>query len=384
MDKASTGSVSASAQQDVIFMPVERLLLDEENPRLASGTGGDTQEDLLRVLWTEMAVDELALSIAANGFFKEEPLFVVPENSHAPEDKRKYVVIEGNRRLAAVILLRDKSLREKLGATELPGLSAEERAKLDRLPVSIYQNRKQLWEYYGFRHINGPKPWDAYSKAKYVADVHENYNISLKEIANRIGDRHATVARLYRGYKLLEQAEKQTSFAKEDRVRNRFYFSHLYTAADQQEFQRFLGITADDSLKRNPVAKAKLSKLEELMVWLYGSKTKNREPLVHTQNPDLNILREVISKPNGLSALRAGYSLARAYEIGFGDKRRFREALTRAKEELQQAKATVTPGFTGEPDLYETMGDIIQVAETIRTEMDAILGKKKSRPSRVS
>jgi len=60
------------------WVPVEQLLLDTDNPRLASGAGGKTQEDLLRLLWTEMAVDEVAFSIAANGFFPEEPLLVIP------------------------------------------------------------------------------------------------------------------------------------------------------------------------------------------------------------------------------------------------------------------------------------------------------------------
>jgi len=371
MGKAHAASDGDAKKRSIEPIEVEKLLLDYDNPRLASGTGADTQKDLVKVLWNEMAVDEVALSIAANGYFPEEPLLAVPHNpNETTEARKKYVVVEGNRRLAAVMLLRDASLRKEIGAIDLPVISSSDRAALTTLPVSIYGSREELWQYFGFRHINGPKPWDAFSKANYVADVHEKYGVRLKEIAESIGDRHATVVRLYRGYKILEQAEKRCGFTKQDAFRNRFYFSHLYTAADQPEFQKFLGITAEASLKSNPVPRSRVSQLREFMLWLYGSKSAKKEPIVRTQNPDLNTLRAVISAPSSLAALRAGYSLERAFEISVGDTRRFREALTKAREDLLQAKATVTTGYNGEPDLYEMIRDILLVAGTISSEME--------------
>jgi hypothetical protein len=242
--------------EGIRLVAVDKLLLDDENPRLASGLGGDTQEDLLKVLWTEMSVDEVALSIAANGFFPEENLFVVPQNPKEKDEREKrYIVVEGNRRLAAVRLLRDEKLRERIKATDLPKITAHARAALDTLPVAVYKNRQDLWEYFGFRHINGPKPWDSFSKAKYISDVKDNYKIPLEEIARKIGDQHSTVKKLYRGYVVLLQAESQAGFDRADIIRNKFYFSHLYTALDQQGYQEFLDITPENSLKPHPVKK---------------------------------------------------------------------------------------------------------------------------------
>lgn len=354
-------------------IPIDNLLLDMENPRLTSGAGGTRQLDLLRVLWTEMAVDEIALSIAANGFYRQEPLLAIPKNPERINPQTdKFIVVEGNRRLAAALLLRDANLRRQIRATDLPVIDGTAHRKLNQIPVLIYPTRQSLWSYLGFRHINGTQPWDAFSKAKYVANVHENFSVSLDEIAERIGDAHKTVKRLYRGYKILEQAETHTEFSREDRIRNRFYFSHLYTATDQPEFQRFLGISSEGSLQPNPVSRSKLPALLELMIWLYGQRSTGKNPLVQTQNPDLNLLRQAISKPTSLSALRSGYSLQRAYEISIGDNRRFRDALIAAKEELQQAKATVTTGYTGEEDLYTTVVDITRYAESLKEEMDQI------------
>ena len=174
----------------------------------------------------------------------------------------------------------------------------------------------------------------------------------------------------------MEQAEQKAGFSREDRVRNKFYFSHLYTAVDQIEFQKFLGIDSDNSLKPNPVPRSKLSELKELMTYLYGNRSANVEPLVRTQSPDLSLLRDVISKPASLSAIRSGLPLDRAFAISIGDKRRFRESLIRAKEELQQARGTVTKGYAGEDDLFEAMTDIGLYAGKIRGEMEEIRTKK--------
>lgn len=357
----------------IVPIPIEQLLLDTENPRLAWRNRDNTQTDMVKLLWAEMAVDEVAFSIAENGYFRSEPLFVIAQNpDELDPTRRKFVVVEGNRRLAAVMLLREEKLREKVRATDLPIISDERRASLDSLPAIVYSDREQLWTTIGFRHINGIKPWDSFSKAKYIAEVHEKFNVPLEEIAKKIGDRHATVVRLYRGYKILEQAETQAGFDKEDRERNRFYFSHLYTAADQKEYQEFLGIKPDTSLKPNPVPKSKLPYLAELMTYLYGRKSTGQKPLVQTQNPDLNILREVISKPGSLSALRSGSSLEEAHKVAIGDRRRFGDALTRAKVELQNAKATVTTGYAGEEELYKTVQDISKLTDSLKNEMSLI------------
>jgi hypothetical protein len=227
---------------NIQHIPVGQLLLDPENPRLESFNPSTDQRELAKILWREMAVDEVAFSIAENGFFKEEPLFAIPAPKETKENgEPRYYVVEGNRRLTAVKLLLSSELREYARATDLPTLSAARKHELTTLPVSVYKKKEDLWEYFGFRHVNGPKEWDSLSKAAYVAKVRREYGQSLDDIARKIGDQHSTVERIYRGIVLLEQAERSTAFRREDRVRNRFYFSHLYTAAGYPEILEFLG-----------------------------------------------------------------------------------------------------------------------------------------------
>ena len=347
---------------DVQRIPLDDLHLDLSNPRLADFPKEQSESNLLRLLWHEMAVDELALSIAENGFFDHEPLF-------AAREEKKLVVIEGNRRLAAVKLLRDASLRKKLGATDLPKITAKRRRELETLPV-IVSTRGNLWQFIGFKHVNGPQSWDSFAKAKYINWVHNSLKIPLSQIAAQIGDRHDTVLRLNHGYQVLQQAEKIGAFSINDRWKNHFSFSHLYTGLSYPGISSFIGISSKSD-KANPVPKTKQKNLRHLFEWLYGSKSKNLQPVVQSQNPDLRVLDEVLQSKEAAAALSSGLPLQTARDIGRGDERVFREALQQAKHALQNARGTLPTGFSGGKSEIETAEDILDLAELVVEEMRA-------------
>src|SRR5262245_24532995 len=100
--------------REIVPRPVADLRLDPENPRLALETGA-TQLAILKAMYANEALDELALSFARNGYFWEEPLVIVPAS-----ERSKFVVVEGNRRLAALKLLLNSQLRERIGVTDFP------------------------------------------------------------------------------------------------------------------------------------------------------------------------------------------------------------------------------------------------------------------------
>lgn len=154
---------------NVVYMRIalDKLLLDATNPRLAELGIPDnaSQLELLKALWDEMAVEEVAMPIAYSGYFEHEPLFVEDSGNGT------YVVIEGNRRLAAVKLLVDAALRQKVKAIKLPAIDSARAAQLAELPV-IVTTREDTWRYLGFKHVNGPATWGSYAKAQYIAHVH--------------------------------------------------------------------------------------------------------------------------------------------------------------------------------------------------------------------
>ena len=240
--------VAVPANSGYKKIELSKLMLDSTNPRLAElGIPPmASQFELLKALWDEMAVEEVAMSIAYSGYFPHEPLFVEDTGDGS------FVVIEGNRRLAAVKLLVDASLRQKVKATRLPSIDSTAEAKLAELPV-IVTTREESWRYLGFKHVNGPATWGSYAKAQYIAYVHNNYDVPLEDIAAQIGDGNSTVLRMYRGLMIVEQAEKAKVFSRSDIAKNKFSFNYIYTGMDYPGIVGFLGLRTKGTTPEKPV-----------------------------------------------------------------------------------------------------------------------------------
>jgi hypothetical protein len=344
-------------------LATSELHFDRQNPRLAEYglTKKSTDEEILAVLWDAMDVRELVQSISASGYFPHEPVIVAKEDG-------KYVVIEGNRRLAAVRVLLDPDFAKAKG-WEMPALTKEARNKLLNLPV-VHSDREGSWRYLGFKHVNGPAKWSSYAKAKYIGDVHRNYKIPLEDIANQIGDRHKTVQRLYRGLMVIEQAERSKVYDREDRFRQRFAFSHLYTGLDYDGISSFLSLSSADAESKTPVPKEKIKELGEFCTWLYGSKRENKAPLVESQNPHLRQLDAVLKSREAVAAIRSGVDLNKAFEISRPSSAVFEESLLSAKRELTTARAHLTTGYDKSEALLRIAGSIAEIADDIYNELD--------------
>lgn len=344
---------------------VEELYLDAKNPRLAgTDLSVDDQQEIVEVLWQDRAVIEIVDSIVASGYWKHEILF-------ATRELGKLVVIEGNRRLTAVKLLLDDELRQRVGLARIPSLSPAQRQQLQTLPV-VECSREDLWQYIGFKHVNGPQDWDSIAKAQFIASVHNEYSVPLETIARTIGDRHDTVKRLYRGLMVLDQAERTGKFDREDRWNTRFAYSHLWTGLGYSNIQSYLGLNLENSFSRNPVPNNRLDRLSDLCVWLYGSKKLNKAPLIRSQNPDLRTLDEVLGSKDGVAALNAGLPLDTSLKASRGDPRLFREALVVAEQKLKDARGLVMTGYRGELDLLNKGHAISTIADSIVVDMEKL------------
>jgi hypothetical protein len=373
MARTSNSKEAPSKIGEYDRLPQADLNFDAQNPRLIEyvGKAKPSQPDLLGVLWDLMAVDEIAMSIAASGFWDHEPLLVVKEN-------KKWVVIEGNRRLAAVRLLLNAELRASVHATDLPKATKAISRELEKLPV-IKTTRDKAWKYIGFKHVNGPARWGSYSKAQYIATVHNEQGVALKDIAKQIGDRHRTVQRLYRALTVVEQAEKTKAFDRADRYQSHFSFSHLTTGLEYDGIANFLSIKNESDESKSPVPKSKIKELGELFTWMYGSKSRELPPKVETQNPHLRQLNEVLESKEATKSLRAGMPLHLALEVSYGDEQVFQNSLIRAKESLQKARGTQTSGDDGSTDLLNLGQDIAELANDLVDEMERKRTKKRRR-----
>ena len=90
---------------------------------------------------------------------------VVDASAGVVENGRK-IVIEGNRRLAAVKAILEPSAilnggmnryKERITQKLLDDLT-------NNLPIIILNSREDTWRYIGFKHVNGAVKWDSYAK----------------------------------------------------------------------------------------------------------------------------------------------------------------------------------------------------------------------------
>ena len=353
---------------EIKLVSVSDLTFDRKNPRLAEFDIVDNEADIIKVLWDTMDVQELILSITASGYFQHEPVIVAEESG-------RNIVIEGNRRLAAVRLLLEPGIGKDLNA-KIPEISSDRRKSLRKIPT-LLSSRKSAWRYLGFKHVNGPAKWGSYAKSNYIANVHRNYGVPLDDIARQIGDTHNTVRRLYRGLMVVEQAERVGAFQRSDRWRGHFAFSHLYAGLHYPGVSAFLNLRPASDEERAPVPENKKAELRELLVWLYGSKSEKKPPVIQSQNPHLRQLDAVLANTEALAAMRTGAELSIAFEASRPSANIFEEALIGAKQNLEKARAALSTGYDHSEALLGVASAVADLAYDLHEEME-----RKSAPRR--
>ena len=187
-------------------LPVARLLLDTENPRLPERLHGESQSEILRFLFEKGALEEIAQSYLDNGFFEHEPLIVIWSEGD------KFTVVEGNRRLSALKILHRSPEADEL---EFVGLdpSAAQLRQLDEVPCFLAPNREQVHAFTGFRHIGGIKTWQPEAKARYLLTEVERLAAAkaidpFRDLGRRVGSNAQGVRNPYLAIRILLYARE--------------------------------------------------------------------------------------------------------------------------------------------------------------------------------
>tara|TARA_R110000851_G_scaffold332937_1_gene510524 strand:- start:2321 stop:3481 length:1161 start_codon:yes stop_codon:yes gene_type:complete len=364
---------------DTTKVSVDWLKLDQENPRLVGISARTTSESIVAQLYRGEELGELLQSISANGYLDIEPLIVWLD----PTDQR-FTVLEGNRRLAAIRLFREPALVDAIAKNErikisVPEISAAVKASLSEVSAYRVPDRNAARSFIGFKHINGAAKWESYAKAKFAADWYKSGNVSLEQISEKIGDRHDTIKRMVAAIYVLDQAERQEVFSLTDRKITKFNFSHLYTALSRSTYMTYLGLEtawARYDPAPDPVPADKLERLREVLVWIYGSREDDKDPVVQSQNPDIKNLGESLATAEGLHILRAGGTLAEAHASTRAADETLSASLIRARSVLREA-ANSLRGYDGrDQSLLNIAEDVSETAQTIYDRM-----RKKFRES---
>lgn len=152
---------------------VASLHLDSKNPRLGRETLSRAPREIIQHLFEHDKALDVAESIATRGFFPNEPLLAVVEDNRT-------VVIEGNRRLAALKALREPGLLEGLLERQVERLNRRitDLQSIARVPVTIAPSRRATDRQIAGRHIGTPVlAWRAENRASFILEkLEEGYN----------------------------------------------------------------------------------------------------------------------------------------------------------------------------------------------------------------
>lgn len=294
---------------------IKKLHLDLANPRFGLFDANDPDE-ALRLLVNGANVKELWASIASTRFERYEPLIAIAHPTTAGE----YIVIEGNRRLAACKTLLEP---ERLGpgsAKRVPTISEDVRASIATLPVVVVESRSEASAYIGFKHVNGPSTWSSLAKARFGVRMLEDADDGrprverMKELTQKLGDSRGMLLRVFVAYKIYQQAVEQGIAEAATFDGPKIEFSHLYTMLNHGPTREFLGLPAgplsEDSVVDSPISENHLGRLKELFGWLFGE-----ESVIRRQGEDRPTLQKVIASAEGLEALRSTGDLAYAATV---------------------------------------------------------------------
>lgn len=227
------------------------------------------------------------------------------------------------------------------------------------------------------RHIVGPKVWDSYAKAAWIAKTLEQHEgvIDLKTIERMTGDSHGTIRRLLEGYYLVEQVKNSELFNFEDSKRKgrgtaaAFPFSWVYNALGYSNVRQWVGLD-EGSLSRNPLKKGKLQNAADLMRFMFGQKLGKKDAAIK-ESRELGDLAKCLGQAPLIARLQNGESVE---EVMWEAKKgidKVMQSLASADKALVDAAGAVTE--LSRDDASRTQKDAERVAKRARGVYTAIV-----------
>ena len=296
----------------------------------------------------------------------------------APDDDA-LIVLEGNRRLATLRLLREPGLAHRIASAEMlritvPAVHDGLRVTFDQVSVYPVASRERARAFIGFKHINGPAKWDAYAKARFAAGWYRAGRARWRRpgpVEAAVGDRHDTVKRMVSAIYVLEQAEAKGLFDIEDRHARKFNFSHLYTALSRSQYMDYLGLEAawrDKTRSRIRCRKGSSTSFEKC-----SSGSTVRNPMAWNRRADPKPRHQAAwrgaRQRRGTPCTEQGRSLDTAHASTVTADTRFTASLLRAREAIRDAAGSLRAYEGQDQSLLDIADDIRETAEAVHSRM---------------
>lgn len=353
-------------------IPLEELLLDPNNYRIQELSGFELVKDdrfhTEQVQKTALArlqkesLKELRASILANGFLPIERIVVTPYE-HL---EGKYLVIEGNRRVAALKTIQDQhaaGIEIPLGVLETLGA----------VPCVVTEDSDEFPHFkqtlMGIRHVGGIRPWGGYQRAKLIADLRDDHQLDGQTVAERLGLSVQEVNRRYRAYKALQQMQSNDEFGE---FATPALYPLFHEAIAIPGVRDWLGW---DGNTNKFISASNLDLFYGLITPYTDDETStSRNPKLNTYS-DVRELKNVMGNSEALSMLlNPDRSLLDALTIARKDElsRKWRSEVSEARTALEKISALEVKRFDAEDieaikQLRSVADQVIEIFDTLKS-----------------
>lgn len=300
-------------ENEIQYIDIDKLKLDELNPRLPKKNNAYTQNSIIEYMLMHGAILPLMQSIATNGFFAGEALVIIPD----PKDEDFFIVVEGNRRLSALMLLNNPSMADIKQKTILELSEEAKQHNLRRIPCVRFTKREETLKFLGFKHIVGVKNWSALEKARYVINLRNetvDMNLSLddqcKSLAKMIGSRSDYIKRLLVGLELYEMIRSHDFYGIDGLNESTFTFVNLSDSLNRSNLPEFFGV---DFESEKPTKKVNFDNLSDWTHWFFEK--KDGKTALKGTSTQLSLLDEVVKNADALDFFKKTRKLVDAHML---------------------------------------------------------------------
>ncbi len=324
-----------AVHDEIKYAKIGELNLDPLNPRLGRNVAGPKlrQEQILDAM-SNWNLDELAVSFLESGYWPQEALLVVREKLYGEDS---LVVIEGNRRLAALMYLqRAINGRPQSAAWRDIARSGKPTAKLfERIPYIVVDSRDDVRAFLGYRHVTGIQEWNPAEKAQYIAHLIEKGGMTYNQVMRKIGSKTPTVRQNYITYRLLLQMEGDEEISVEQ-VEEKF--SVLYLSLRTNGVRKYLqvDIEAEPGAALRPVPRSRLDALRHFALWLFGDE---KTPPIVRDSRQVDQFGTILESKKAVEYLESSNkpSYDVAFRISGGDEPHLVNLIETAADNIEEA-----------------------------------------------
>lgn len=368
-NRSIAGRDGAESPESTVYILLSKLHLDPQNPRLPEDIQNTDSQTILTWMVENEVLDELARSMLTNGFFAHEPLIVLPAEADG-----RHLVVEGNRRLAALQILTghpdaaNADLAFDLGASP----ASVQLERLQRIPCFVAKDRDEVHTFLGYRHIGGLKTWSPEAKARYIEEEVERARAHsaadpIREVARQVGSTPPAIRAQYLALKVLRAANEEYGIENQFIMRHRFgVWNRLMNSTDVRSF---IGLNDARTVDDIDIAVTALD--NEKLAEVIGDLTPSESPgkAVLRDSRDVTIYGSILVDKDARESLRQFGDLELAKQMV--ERTRLPEMLSRIQRSIEL--------ITRDIDRYEINNEAEALATGIysnaRTLRDVIRGR---------